>query len=383
MKYASLVLLAVSSFWAVAVAAEDLATSRIANRKMIFGARLLLAGLCAQLVVSGLGYDGRLEIYPLWGFYPKLLMHMLWSACAGVILWYAEIWPAGDAKFYIIISALLPLVNPQIRTFPGYLFLTLLINIFVPAAIFAVGGYVFSGMRGTSPGEFMGGLFAGARRRLGELASGENRLAAVFYPFNMVFVFLLQQVLAMEAGGLAGRIFSRVDILYFFIFVLWDKVGAAFRSRRLFYAVSCLYLVYFFSGYFFFYEHLSGMILAALVNVVKFSLLLFFGRFMLGFLMEEKDLECVDAAALAPGMVLSSREAAVYRNNPVFEGAFDDSFRDGLSAEQVALIKDWLKKLPFENAKAEIVRGRPFAVWIALGAAAALLLDKNIALLLR
>jgi len=51
--------------------------------------------------------------------------------------------------------------------------------------------------------------------------------------------------------------------------------------------------------------------------------------------------------------------------------------------EQVELLRDWLKKLPFENAKVEIVKGRPFAFWISAGAAISLLFDRNLALLLK
>ena len=125
------------------------------------------------------------------------------------------------------------------------------------------------------------------------------------------------------------------------------------------------------------------MLLAAFVNVFKFSLLLFFGRFMLEFLMEKKDASFVGPGELRPGMILSAKAARTLKANTAFEGAFDDCFRDGLSEEQTALLADWLKKLPMPDPKVEVVKGRPFALWIFAGAAIALIFDKNAAQLLK
>ena len=82
---------------------------------------------------------------------------LFWSAAAGVILWYAEVWPAGDAKFFMLVSAALPLADPYLRGFPNYLFLNLLINIFVAAAFWAVGGYLASGFTSVAPADFFAG----------------------------------------------------------------------------------------------------------------------------------------------------------------------------------------------------------------------------------
>ncbi|HAH31638.1 MAG TPA: hypothetical protein DCL44_04925 [Elusimicrobia bacterium] len=383
MKPVSLSFLAVLVLWAVSVVSADIATNKITNRKIILGAKILLGACIAQAFVTYLGYKGDTPVFLLWEFYPMLARHALWSALAGIILWYAEIWPAGDAKFFILVSASLPVVNSQIRNFPNYLFLSLLVNIFVLASIFAVCGFISSGMRSASPGDFLSGLWTDMRKRLSSLGSGKSRLTALAYLFNMIFVFLMQQIFAFEAAGALGRLFSRVEVLYFFIFILWGKIGGVFKGRRLFYLTTCCYLVYFFAGYFFFYDRLALMIITAIVNVLKFSLLLFFGRFMLEFLMEKKDLIYVGAEELSPGMVLSSKESARLKANPVFEGAFDDSFRDGLVAEQVELLRSWLKKLPLENAKMEMVKGRPFALWISAGAAISLLFDRNLVHLLK
>jgi hypothetical protein len=378
MKIVSLSFLAAFTAWSLAVVGRDMATRKIPNAH-IKGGLLLFAGFLGMyLVYTMLGYSGREPVYLNWGFYPMLAAHVFWSALAGIILWYAELWPAGDAKFFILVSASLPLANPALRNFPHYLFLSLLVNIFVAAALWAVGSYVASGFQAASPSYFFAELWGDVKRRLAGLAEGKNKLFAAASVVNMGFVFLLQQIINMEARGLLSRFIGRTDVLFFFLFILWDKIGGVFASRRWFYISAVFYLLYFAGGVFLYPDHLWLMALAALKNVFRFSLLLFFGRFMLEFLMEKKDIQNVTARELEPGMVLSSKAARTLKENPAFEGEFDDGFRDGLTAEQITTLKDWMGKLKVHEPKIEVVRGRPFALWIFAGAVLSLLLDGNI-----
>ena len=328
---------------------------------------------------------GGYPVFLKWDFYPLWGLHILWSAAAAIVLWYSEIWPAGDAKFFIIIAAALPLINPRINNFPNYLFLSLLINIFVSAALFSVGGFIASGFYSASPSDFFKEVWAGLKKHFssfsGRGAGGE--LLAAAYLANITFLFLLQQIFSLEARGFLSRFFSRTDILFFFLFFLWDKIGGVFRSKKWLYITAVFYAVYFLMGYFFFYDRLLALLVIAITNVFKFSMLLFFGRFMLEFLMEKKDTVYLTPSELRPGMVLSSKDARMVKENPVFEGAFDDCFRDGLDGEQIDIIKDWLSKLAVQDPRIGVVKGRPFALWIFAGALISIVFDKNLINLLK
>lgn len=385
MKYFSLSYLAVFSAWAVAVVNIDLATNKIPNARIVLGAKLLLLALGLHAVNTWLGGQGKVLSYLNWNFYPMWAAHAFWAVLAGLILWYSEVWPAGDAKFFMLTAAWLPLVNPFIKNFPNFLFLSLLVNIFVAAGLVAIGGFLAEGFRRAGPADFFAEVFDGLKQRFAELAGegGKNRWLIPVYVVNMTFLFLLQQVLFAEAGHFLGGYLSRVELLYFVLFFLWDKLGGAFRSKKWLYAATACYLAYFFAGYFYFPDRLLELLLKSLFNVLKFSLLLFFGRFMLEFLMERKDAFFVGPAELKPGMVLSSKAARTLKSNPAFEGAFDDCFRDGLSEEQAALLTDWLKRLQVPDPKIEVVKGRPFALWIFAGAAISLIFDKNVMRLLQ
>jgi hypothetical protein len=378
MKTISLLFLAAFTAWAASVVSRDLATRKITNASIINGLKLLGVGLAAFGFYTWMGYTGRTQSFLTYNFYGMFLLHFFWSAVAGIILWYAEIWPAGDAKFFILVSAALPLANPYIKNFPGFLFLSLLINIFVAAAFWAVGSHIASGFTSASPSDFFSEIGRDMKKRLSDLAAGKNKLIVAAAILNLGFVFLLQQVLSLEARSLISRFISRADLLFFFLFILWDKVGDVFSSRRWIYISAASYLVYFFLGYFLFRERLWLLFMTAGSNLFKFGLLLFFGRFMLEFLMEKKDTHYVTLAELAPGVVLSSKSVREFKANSAFQGLFDDCFKDGLNEEQVLAIKEWMKKLPVQDPKVEVVRGRPFALWIFAGAALMLVLDRNI-----
>ena len=375
--------LAAFTAWAASVVSRDLATRKILNSSIRTGIKLLAAGLAAFGLYTWSGYAGRSQSFLTYGFYGMFFLHLFWSALAGIILWYAEIWPAGDAKFFILVSAALPLVNPYIKNFPGFLFLSLLINIFVAASFWAVGSHIASGFASASPSDFFSEIWADFKERLAGLSAGKNKIGVAVSALNLGFLFLLQQILSMEARGFISRFMSRADLLFFFLFILWDKVGDVFRSRRWVYLSAACYLFYFFLGYFLFRERLWLLFVTAGSNLFRFGLLLFFGRFMLEFLMERKDTRYLSVAELEPGAVLSSKAAREFKANPVFEGLFDDCFKDGLTEEQVAAVREWLKKLPVRDPKVEVVRGRPFALWIFAGAALLLALDRNIVGLLR
>ncbi|MBI4352222.1 MAG: hypothetical protein HY550_12370 [Elusimicrobia bacterium] len=383
MKYVSLLFLAAFTAWSASVVSRDLATRKISNASIRTGFKLLAAALAALGLYTWLGYAGRVDSFLNAKFYLFFCQHFLWSAAAGIILWYAEIWPAGDAKFFILVSAALPLADPYLKNFPSFLVLSLLINIFVAAAFWAVGSHIASGFASASPSDFFSRIWGDVKKRLADMAGEKNKPAIAAAALNLGFLFLLQQVLALEARGLIGRLFSRADLLFFFLFILWDKVSGLFRSRRWFYLSAACYLLYFFLGYFLFRERLWLLLLSSVANLFKFGLLLFFGRFMLEFLMERKDIRYLTAAELEPGLVLSSKACRDIKANPDYTERFEDCFKDGLTEEQVAAVREWLGKLRLQDPRVEVVRGRPFALWIFAGAALLLALDRNIVGLMR
>ena len=163
-----------------------------------------------------MGERGVVSSYLNWNFYLSWCAHLFWAALAGVLLWYTEIWPAGDAKFFILVCAWLPLINPLLKNFPGYLFLSVLVNIFVAAALAAVGGFLASGFYKVGPADFFKELAGDIKKHLAGLAATKTgKWAVAAYLVNMTFLFLLQQILNSESRHFLSRFLARTDIVYF------------------------------------------------------------------------------------------------------------------------------------------------------------------------
>jgi hypothetical protein len=78
-------------------------------------------------------------VYILPSYILMVLINSLFSLCAGYLLWYFNLWSAGDAKLFAVFSLLLPLDNYW-RTYLSYFpSIVILINTFIPALFFLAG----------------------------------------------------------------------------------------------------------------------------------------------------------------------------------------------------------------------------------------------------
>lgn len=106
----------------IAIGWQDWWLQRVKHKSLLYGS----VGVC-------LGY-GFLLIGG--GFPYSPVTHFSLCIMAAMALWFLRVWPAGDAKLYIFLAFLYPLMNfsgpfPQER-----MFLIILINTFIPAAAF-------------------------------------------------------------------------------------------------------------------------------------------------------------------------------------------------------------------------------------------------------
>jgi hypothetical protein len=161
--------LAFAGLWAV-VGYADATHQKIRHAHLFYGLLAAAAGYALLLAHTGLGIAGWTSRYFFWGFYAAAAAHVALSAVVAMALWQLRIWPAGDAKLFVLLAAAYPLMRGSFN--PDRLFLSLLINTFLPAAAFLflrALWYVFdTRLRSTRP--FLAAL--GWRRELSFLATG-------------------------------------------------------------------------------------------------------------------------------------------------------------------------------------------------------------------
>jgi hypothetical protein len=130
----SAALLHFSVMWFL-VARGDWKEQRIAHRYLTIGLAGAAVGYAALLANTGLGVFAKVHWFHYWDFYRALASHFFLCAAAAMALWIFRIWPAGDAKLFMFLGFMYPLIS-LFDTFPAErLFLVTLINIFIPAAL--------------------------------------------------------------------------------------------------------------------------------------------------------------------------------------------------------------------------------------------------------
>lgn len=369
--------------WGFIVSTEDLKTNKVSNKRIILGLKVFGIFILAQFVNTLLGISGMVTSYLNAVYFKYQLYNFLLILMSGMVMWYGEIWPAGDAKFFMVSVLLLPLANPSAAGFPGYLWISILINTFVVAAIYSVARFFYDSYKMKLSGdndafkeidEFKNKAMAFFSENGGKTAA--KKIAVLF--FSIGIIFLMKQVLNMYMMNWLGRNFSKAYIIYFLLFFAWEKAGKIFEKRGWKIAMSILYVAYFVLGWFYFRDDLLKNLHRALGNVFKFSIILTVGRFVLEYLVEKKNAYWVDSSQLKEGMILSSDTIRQARMNDEISSFFDDYYKDGLSGEQVEALKLWMAKIPKENAKLEMVKGYPFAMWIYVGCLIELIFNKSV-----
>ncbi len=115
------------------LASRDWKEQKILHRDLRLG--VLFAATCYALMLGStvLGAFGVTHVFYSWEFYRDFLWHLAATTVAGLGLWRARIWPAGDAKLFLFLGSVIPLLSISGSFHGGWLFLSALINIFLPA----------------------------------------------------------------------------------------------------------------------------------------------------------------------------------------------------------------------------------------------------------
>lgn len=122
------IFLAVIFFLGFLIIREDLKLKKIRNWVLLSGFLLGIALFCVGII------GGYVTMF----YAGKVAINIILSSLVAFLIWQMGFWPAGDAKFFILLSFLLPLHyygNSYLEFFPSFV---LLFNIFISFLIFAV-----------------------------------------------------------------------------------------------------------------------------------------------------------------------------------------------------------------------------------------------------
>lgn len=361
---------------------EDWRTRKIRNLWIAAGLAGAAAGYGWLLANSLLGawkarWLGLGEYYLPLSFYPLAAANAALALTAGLWTWRLGMWPAGDAKLYIVCALLAGLVDPNLPGFPLLLFLKLLVNTFVPAGLWVLAAVLWGSARALSraqPGALRREAVALAERawiRLEDL--WPYRLGVSVYLLNVFLLFLGLQLLEKRFAALSflrGGIGQLLVLLS--VYLAWSPLSRLFAGRKFWRGWLAL-LSWWMLDPVLRAADPSRVLADGLRTMLLFGLLLAaLKAWVVFFLRRESELR-LRGDELAPGMILS--DEAWDAVSEAAAGAAPARYADGLFPEDV----ERLRAAPGLSALAlSVYRATPFAVWVFLGSLLTLSLRRNV-----
>lgn len=359
-----MILFTLAFFIAVGILASisDIKTHKISNW-LIFSSALLI--ICEHILF----WNAFSPPQPSFGveFYRMALFHLGLCSLSALVLWYYRIWPAGDAKFFVIMGLFLVTLRPHIAGFPNWLFLKFLTNIFIPASIFIVTIHIVEwvpSVRRAIPRLTLRSVRDGGahlfRQKKAEF-QWTNLQYGLFLAWNVIaFVVFSEYVLVMIPANFQGLL--RL-LFYFLLFVAWNKAPQFLRQSFL--SIGMLLLIIVLGKIL--HRNVLHAIGTATVSALTFLILFSLVRFVLNLLDLGQIVSC-HIGQLKQGDVLShgSWQYVVQTCKKADPGFLLTRYADGLSSEEVCFIQ---KCFSSELDKSlQVFQTRPFAPWIFIGA---------------
>jgi len=356
-----------------AATASDWRESRVPNHIALLGLAAFVGGVVFHLLASACGHRGwhwlDLGVYYMpWRFFPMLGVHAFLSLTAGWILWRLDVWPAGDAKLYIVLSWLLPLANANLTGFPQLLFMVFLINCFVPPGLlYAAEGLVrlIAAVPGTVSGcSWLTVKAAGDRliKRFQDLRAFRPEAAAVIV--NLISLFFILRLaearLHRQSLGSFGQL-----MIFLAMFAVWQQLSSFLRRPRIGVAALAVFCACAVSA------AATGLDLAALLwrtakMMINFAFFLSFARVAFEKSLERSSLGVIAPEELRTGALLSQEAWDALSADEEAKKILGERNCDGLTAEEAAALRARLSSRG--ERLLSVYRGVPFAAWIFLGA---------------
>ncbi|MFA5139921.1 MAG: hypothetical protein WC728_11875 [Elusimicrobiota bacterium] len=365
------------------VSYEDWKAQKIRNRWILWGVGACGAALLYLFVNSLFGHWkmrwwGLGEYYLPLGFYPRVALHLLLAGSAGVALWFGRLWPAGDAKLYILFSLLAVLVDHNLVGFPFILFLRMLINIFVPAGLWVLASAAAAGLwrMGRSGREsLLKGLTALVDRAVQRaMEVWPYRYGYALHLLNMYILFIALHLLCDRIAMLRfmqdglGQLLMMLGL--YVVFAPLNNVLQKYRYGPVVLAAA---------WWFIWGEDMRirwGFVLwGSARNLVFFGLLLGVMQSLIRLFLRKESEEQVGYKELRSGMILSEEAWRAVKKLWSGETPAPNRYADGLFPDDLAALHSW-KDVP--DLVLAVYRATPFAVWVFLGSLITLTSRRNV-----
>ncbi len=346
---------------------SDVKIGKIRNKIVLSGFVFALLGNIALLFLAKLEIGG-LENFIISKYFFEFIINLLISSFLAIFLWYINIWAAGDAKFFIMLCAIIPLVfygQNQVKYFPSFV---LLFNIYLP---------VFSVVMLKATFYFLKLILKEKNKIKTKIKSNLisfNINTAISHLSLLFLILLLSNFLNNLIAGKMPFLNITIMIAAFFIF----KFLIPYYKKFLF--LSIITLAYF-------------IYISALIDLNYFLIAKYMAVFMLLFFLIKMFithyLNCAEAVVvgrhkIAPGMILTRESIKLLSSDKNLFNRISPFYSDGLSRKQARQIKDWefhqdrINESRDNFEKIKIYKTMAFAPYMFLGAVLTIFLNSLI-----
>jgi Flp pilus assembly protein protease CpaA len=370
---------------AAVVTREDVRARRIRNDVLRAGLAACAAAYALQASLTAAGSSGWAGSFLSGRFYWSSLRHLSASLAAGVALWLLDVWPAGDAKLFFVCAAFVPLIRPGLRTFPNYLFLHLLANIFVLPTIFFAARGIFEGFASawSDPAGARARAAASVRTAAAAALREARRPRELRAAGSAGALFLLQGLLRRTAALQAGALVAQPALLGLVLMLGWEKGGPLLEAPLFGVGAAALAAAALASTAWRDPDAAGRLLRAAVVHSTGFCAVFWAARTVFSRHLAARSAGSATLDELRPGTLLSEETVRLMRRDRSFFREHMEPLRpDGLTAEQVLRVREWFLGLPGGVASVGVARGEAFAPWIFAGALFTLAASRDAASLL-
>lgn len=368
---------------------DDWRRQKVRNTWVLFSLGMCALGFSFLLLNSLLGrweigFLGLGEFFLPISFYFSSALHFALIAGAGLLVWRIGIWPAGDAKLYMVFGLLAVLIDQNIKGFPFLLFLKLLINIFVPAGLWVlavvsllllvIGCLRLPLLRGA---DVRRTLIAGFDRLVIRVMDHwPHKWKMAVFSLNMFALFLAMEIGTLRINDLEIMKSGMGPLLMLlFLYVVWNPISDFLQKRGTLAVWGVLGLLLYFdpqvraAG-------LKTVLFDSVKMMVSFGFLSGLLRWLVVLHLRRMSERRVGLGDLKPGMILSEESWETVKEL----GAEDDEalrrrYADGLFSEDVVKIKSW-SEVP--DLMLTAYRAMPFALWVFGGTLFTMASSRNV-----
>lgn len=371
------------------ILAEDWKTGKIRNKWLALG---FISGLFCYLflaVWSFAGYWGITAFSHSFFYYPSRYFLIVaanfgLSVLVSFLFWQYRLWSAGDAKFFILLSFLLPLKYYSKGFLPYFPSSALLANIFMPIFLFLAAGIIVDFFVNIATAfykyklAFLAPYWEGFKVNLKNNAKNKKKIFVFGVSFTLTFVVI--PLIRSQITPFATSIFKSSLVIfagfYFLHSYSYEFIREYVKKRWFLVLAAGFIFSYFIAGYLYFYESLALSFVSTLKGSFGFMFLLMIFKRMADFYVNNREIKTINAEDLAPKMIISEELMEEIKNDKDIYSQIGDLHLDGLAAEQIELLKPWLLKT--NKSKVAVYKTFAFAPWIFAGVLLTLILKQSV-----